>query len=447
MRILNFKLFFKILFVLLSQTVHAQIWDSLGTGVVGDSKHLNEYYNKLYVGGIDTALGVSTFNMSTWDGNIWESVGGGIDGQIYATSLYNNKLFIGGFFIYAGGPYPWPTPKIHNLTSWDGTQYYDLGYPASLEINSLLEYNNELFIGTNYVTINNQTFYGILKYNDTTWSAVGGGLLGSPREALAMIKYNGELVVGGYFSQAGLTPVMNIAKWNGNQWSALSNGLDYGVRAFVIDSTNNTLFAGGSFSYSDTVFVNHIAQWNGIVWQPVGTGIPIIVSALCFYKGELYAGGGNAWGLNPSSLYKWNGITWMPIIPAPVGNIYGLEVFQGSLYVSGGFTSIDGIRYSGIAKYTDTTTVDLEESTIPIFIIYPNPSTDHLSISYHLPASSDKAEIEIYDLSGGKIMTYTLNPLSNKMELDISALSSGIYIAAMVVDGKIRVREKLIVVK
>ena len=42
--------------------------------------------NKLYVGGIDTTQGVSTFNFSTWDGNIWEEVGGGIDGQIYMNS-------------------------------------------------------------------------------------------------------------------------------------------------------------------------------------------------------------------------------------------------------------------------------------------------------------------------------------------------------------------------
>jgi hypothetical protein len=81
------------------------------------------------------------------------------------------------------------------------------------------------------------------------------------------------------------------------------------------------------------------------------------------------------------------------------------------------------------------------------FSVYPNPSSEQITISYQLPQTSTKAEIEIYDLSGKIILSYTCNPLARNLELNISELSAGSYVAAMVVDGKIRVREKVVVVR
>jgi hypothetical protein len=81
------------------------------------------------------------------------------------------------------------------------------------------------------------------------------------------------------------------------------------------------------------------------------------------------------------------------------------------------------------------------------FSVYPNPSTDNINISYQLPQTSAKAEIEIYDLSGKKIISHTCSPLARNLEIDISELPAGSYVAAMVVDGKIRVREKVVILR
>jgi len=393
-------LFFIVLNLFLPRHIYCQVWDSLGTFTYGESKHFKEFDNKLYVGGIDTSQGVSTFNMATWDGNVWESVGGGIDGQVFGTARLNGKIFVGGLFNYAGGAYPWPAPHIYHLTSWDGIQYNNLNFPNGNYVHSLCVFNNELYIGTTIVTINNQDYYGILKYNDTTWSDVGGGVNGFPRYVNVMEEYNGELIVGGDFSTAGPTlQVNNIARWNGSNWNSLGNGLDNGARAFEVDTLNNLLYAGGSFNYADSILVNHVAKWDGSSWQNLGIGVPIIVLSICIYKNELYVGGSNFSGLYPSSLYKWNGSSWLPIIPSP-STIECLNVFQGSLYVAGGFTEIGGIRYSGLAKYTDTTLVSEEIiSAENVFNIYPNPTNGNITLS--LPQQlNGNAEIMIYNSAG-----------------------------------------------
>jgi hypothetical protein len=87
---------------------------------------------------------------------------------------------------------------------------------------------------------------------------------------------------------------------------------------------------------------------------------------------------------------------------------------------------------------------DFYEST---FSIYPNPVSNYLNISYQLPKTSTKAEIALYDCSGKIILLRSCNSLTKNLELNISEMSVGSYIAAMVVDGKIMVREKVIILR
>jgi hypothetical protein len=187
-------------------------------------------------------------------------------------------------------------------------------------------------------TINGVTYYGIARYNDTTYNEVYGGVNGFPREVLAMTKFNNELIVAGYFLSAGILPVNNIARWNGNQWLAMDDGLSYGVRALYGDTVNNVLYAGGSFSYSGTTFTNHIAQWNGSSWQPVGNGLVDPVFSLTMYKGKLYAGTTSVTG--NSSLWFWDGTQWSDVHPYPKDYVYNLQVYQNHMYLGGGFDSI-----------------------------------------------------------------------------------------------------------
>jgi hypothetical protein len=106
---------------------------------------------------------------------------------------------------------------------------------------------------------------------------------------------------------------------------------------------------------------------------------------------------------------------------------------------------IDDICVSIDSNYCNTWTAIADLNITYEVSIYPNPANNNLTISYQLPQTSAKAEIALYDLSGKKIISYICNTLARNLELDISELSAGSYIAAIVVDGKIRVREKVVV--
>src|SRR5436190_6542462 len=60
-----------------------------------------------------------------------------------------------------------------------------------------------------------------------TWSSPGLGLGGSSitSQVNALAVYNGELYAGGNFDTAGTAAASYIAKWDGTSWSAVGGGL------------------------------------------------------------------------------------------------------------------------------------------------------------------------------------------------------------------------------
>lgn len=419
--------------------VHSQIWDSLGTVVPGNIKYIEEHNGKLYISKLygGPANGATLFGIGTWDGTVWDSVGGGIDGIVYGSAIYNNKLFFGGDFIYAGGPFSGGlTQSINHLTSWDGFQYTDHGMPGSGRINTLRVYKNELYIGlkNSMPTINGQTYSGILRYNDTTYTDVGGGVFQNFREVIAMTEYNGDLIVAGRFDLAGTLPVNNIARWDGNQWHAMGDGLNYYVRSLCVDTVNNILYAGGTFSHSGSTRTQSVAWWDGAAWQPMDTTIGGSVAALTFYKGVLHAGVNATVSQNPSSILKWNGSNWIPIIPYPDGGTTtSLKEYQGWLYVAGGYM-IDGVVYYA-SRYMDTTTVSLPpeiSSAENFFTIHPNPAKGSITLTFNKPIINS-AEIIIYNLKGEAVLKEQRIMLNERTELNLpEGIGPGVYVCKVI---------------
>ncbi|MBK7806908.1 MAG: T9SS type A sorting domain-containing protein [Saprospiraceae bacterium] len=54
-------------------------------------------------------------------------------------------------------------------------------------------------------------------------------------------------------------------------------------------------------------------------------------------------------------------------------------------------------------------------------LIYPNPSTDHITLE-----TSQPCKIEIYDITGHKVLTIATN--ENSTDMDISPLHPGLYL-------------------
>ena len=76
----------------------------------------------------------------------------------------------------------------------------------------------------------------------------------------------------------------------------------------------------------------------------------------------------------------------------------------------------------------------------------PNPFSESTVIPLNIPRETQSANIYIYDMSGKQVQSI---PISERGETDItvyaSDLSAGMFIYALVVDGKVVVTRRMIV--
>ncbi|MFA6295800.1 MAG: chitobiase/beta-hexosaminidase C-terminal domain-containing protein [Patescibacteria group bacterium] len=328
-------------------------WGKVGVSGMDDQvSALAVYNNELYAGGFfSSADGIVSNQIAKWNGTSWSKVGTeGMNATISSLAVYNNELYAGGDFTTADG-----NPAI-KIAKWNGSTWSSVGTsgmsgrPVSI-VSSLTVYNNELYAGGIFNTVDGIAVDGIAKWNGVRWSKVSSGEVSSIWvEALAV--YNNELYAGGLFT--GAFGTTGIAKWNGTTWSKVgATGTSDDVYALAV--YDNELYAGGSFLTADLINANYIAKWNGTEWSKVGTsGMDEAVYALTVYNNELYAGGffGSADSVVTNHIARWNKTAWNKVGVSGLNSIvYALAVYNDELYAGGSFTTADGIITNNIASW------------------------------------------------------------------------------------------------
>lgn len=76
--------------------------------------------------------------------------------------------------------------------------------------------------------------------------------------------------------------------------------------------------------------------------------------------------------------------------------------------------------------------------------IYPNPASGDVSCSYSLPGGS-LGSILVRNMLGASVSTHPLPSANGKVTFSTANLNDGIYFCSLLVDGKIRQTQKLIV--
>ena len=73
-----------------------------------------------------------------------------------------------------------------------------------------------------------------------------------------------------------------------------------------------------------------------------------------------------------------------------------------------------------------------QQSRENLFAVYPNPVSTEINISF--PKNVAQAEFVLYNVLGEIVLKTRISPLKNR--LDISRLTSGMYIASIASDNK-----------
>ncbi|MBI2270656.1 MAG: T9SS type A sorting domain-containing protein [Bacteroidetes bacterium] len=237
-------------------------WSTVGTGVgmSGVPYAMATYGGNLYVGGeFGSVDGLTVNRIAKWDGSAWSTVGNtgvGMNGAVYALGVYGGNLYCGGSFSYADYVCCPTGVACGKLAIWDGVNFSapGTGITGSYVYKDMAVYNGELYVPGLFSAMNGVAANNIAKYDGTTWTALGSDVAGggANAEVNPLVEFNSELYVGGDFTSVNGMFASKVAKWNGTAWSLVSTDT---LNSFVTTLTvyddgvhGAHIFAGGKFT-------------------------------------------------------------------------------------------------------------------------------------------------------------------------------------------------------
>jgi hypothetical protein len=124
---------------------------------------------------------------------------------------------------------------------------------------------------------------------------------------------------------------------------------------------------------------------------------------------------------------------------APDGNSQTLEKWDWATNLNDPASWHDGCPGGSPGRaFTLCVYVGVDEADASLFSMYPNPATNAFWVELN-----EKATVSIYNSSGQKMLDKSHN--SGRTEINVSALSSGLYLVDLVTESNQRFSQRLIV--
>lgn len=117
------------------------------------------------------------------------------------------------------------------------------------------------------------------------------------------------------------------------------------------------------------------------------------------------------------------------------GSNVSLQYVDASPLNGTNYYRIKEIDLNGAATYSTTATVYLDAASSLSLKVYPNPTTDILTIEND--GSSQLKQIELYNTQGARVAAYA-NPQNSTVNIPLSSLPAGIYFARVTTDATSR---------
>lgn len=182
---------------------------------VSNPSYINKmivYKNKLIAtGNFYNAPTFDYFRLAQYDGTSWSPVGTGVRGGIggvWDMVVYNDTLYIAGAFSQGAG-----NPGNY-VMKWDGSQLYDAGFGSFCgwgPVLSLIPFRNRLYTIGGFECAANQKAFGVAYYENGRWTVPRDSIEG-PAITSAVL-YNNEIYIGGFFQSInGDTTIKKFAR-------------------------------------------------------------------------------------------------------------------------------------------------------------------------------------------------------------------------------------------
>lgn len=266
-------------------------WDTLGD-FANFVRSVVVYHDTLIATGVFQAVsGDSIAYIAYYDGSAWQPYGE-LDDSCRKLRVLNDELYVAGGFTYADGH------LCNGIAKRVGGHWENVGELTD-EFNSAIVVDMVIYQGDLIITgsINlNSTQRDILRYDGSTWSAVGPyGLLGGFSVGKCLAVYKDELYVGGLFLLGAGNAGQAIMRWNGTEWNSLGVGpqhdngsYQYNYQVESLTVHDSLLFVGGGFHYAGNVPASLIATWDGGRWCGLGGEHSDQVISSAFFHDTLY---------------------------------------------------------------------------------------------------------------------------------------------------------------
>ncbi len=287
--------------------------------------------------------GVVTDGLATWDPATGVVGGLGVTpGQVNAlAALPNGDLLVARSSL---------SLLTHGVERWDGASWTILGQ-ANGSVGALLALSNgDVVAGGSFTSIGGVSCAGVARLSGGVWSPMAAGLQ-SPVNALVELPNGDVLAAGGVDSPFLGGQNYYVKRWAGATWTQMGGTFNNHVFSLAV-MPNGDIIAGGRFT-------NGVVRWTGTTWASLGLGGNASVNRLAVLpSGALVAGGSfvtNTSGGIAAGLASWNGATWSPLavsmgVTSGAGVMSITVLANGDIVAGGGFTSVNGVVVSNIAR-------------------------------------------------------------------------------------------------
>lgn len=358
---------------------------------------------------------------------------------------YNNRTLFGGGFYSVGSN----TLFTKSIASWNGSVWDTFptrcfnNIPNNSSgggLRGFLNHNGKLWMYGSFDTIGSTISKNIVAYDGNTFIPVPAIPVNNPSTITEMIVYKNKLIAVGNFYDYPSFNFYRLAQFDGSNWSQVGGGVRGGLSACQDMSVyRDTLYITGSFSKSDGNAGNYIMKWDGNQLIDANFGDFCGYGAiwrLVPFKNRLYAFGDFQCAAHQRAFgmaYYENG-SWTVSQDSVDNVITSAVLYNHAIYIGGGFKSINGD--TSIQKFAKLVCPDFDasngclsgvrKSTLNSFSIklFPNPLSNKITIEFD-NNNFLNSNLQITNTLGQ--IVFTKNKLSQKQEIDLSFLVSGVY--------------------